>query len=473
MHSICAFANDLNNWGGGYIIVGIGEKEGRPVFPPSGLEIEQIDKIQKELHDLCNQLYPAYFPVVEPVHFQEKHILIIWVPGGQNRPYKAPISLGKKKEYAYYIRRFSKTVKARGDEERELLSMTASIPFDDRINHNASIDDLNFTLIKSHLNEIGSDLLTEADRIPFIDLCRRMNIVEGPDEYVKPKNAGLLFFNDEPHRYFKGAQIDIVEFRDEVGDSFTERIFTGPLRQQIVSSLAYIKNNILVENIRKVPDRAEAIRFFNYPYQAFEEGLVNAVYHKSYEINEPVEVRIYPDRIEILSYPGPLPPLNKDNLMDENISSRRYRNRIIGDLLKELHLTEGRNTGFRKIRKALMMNGSPEPVFRTDDERSYFLTVLRIHPEAQVGAQVEAQVEKVIELTGTQIKILSECARNPMSKKEIAEMLGHSNVSGNLKKAIKELLANGLLDYTIPEKPRSRFQRYQTTVSGRKIIKKG
>lgn len=140
---------------------------------------------------------------------------------------------------------------------------------------------------------------------------------------------------------------------------------------------------------------------------------MNAVYHKSYEINEPVEVRIYPDRMEILSYPGPLPPLNKDNLMNENISSRRYRNRIIGDLLKELHLTEGRNTGFRKIRKSLLMNGSPEPVFRTDDERSYFLTILRIHPEAQV----EAQVEKVIELTGTQIKILSECAMKPMSKR--------------------------------------------------------
>lgn len=190
MHSICAFANDFNNWGGGYIIVGIGEKEGLPVFPPSGLEIEQIDRIQKELHGMCNKLYLAYFPVVEPVYFQKKHVLIIWVPGGQNRPYKSPISLGKKNDYAYYIRRFSKTVKAKGDEERELLSMTASLPFDDRINHNASIDDLNFTLIKSHLKEIGSDLLTEADRIPFIDLCRRMNIVEGPDEYVKPKKRG-------------------------------------------------------------------------------------------------------------------------------------------------------------------------------------------------------------------------------------------------------------------------------------------
>ncbi|MDG6245013.1 MAG: hypothetical protein QCH31_11625 [Methanolobus sp.] len=54
-------------------------------------------------------------------------------------------------------------------------------------------------------------------------------------------------------------------------------------------------------------------------------------------------VLLFTTRSGILSYPGPLPPLNKDNLMDENISSRRYRNRIIGDFLKELHLTEGWN----------------------------------------------------------------------------------------------------------------------------------
>jgi Predicted transcriptional regulator containing an HTH domain and an uncharacterized domain shared with the mammalian protein Schlafen len=231
LHSICAFANDFNNWGGGYIIVGIEEEDGLPVLPPYGLNIEHVDRIQKELHELCNQLYPVYFPVMEPTYFQNKLILIIWVPGGQNRPYKSPVSLGKKKESAYYIRRFSKTVKAQKSDERELLSMTASIPFDDRINHNAGISDINLTLVKAHLKEVGSGLLLEADAIPFADLCRRMNIVEGPDEYVMPKNAGLLFFNDEPHRFFRGAQIDVVEFEDDVGDSFTERIFTGPLRQ--------------------------------------------------------------------------------------------------------------------------------------------------------------------------------------------------------------------------------------------------
>jgi ATP-dependent DNA helicase RecG len=143
LHSICAFANDFGNWGGGYIIIGIEEKDGCPVLPPVGIKIEQMDKIQKELLNLCNKLYPTYFPVVEPVHFQGEYILILWVPGGQNRPYKAPVVLGKQKEYAYYIRRFSNTIKAQNDDERELLSLTASIPFDDRINHNATIQDLN------------------------------------------------------------------------------------------------------------------------------------------------------------------------------------------------------------------------------------------------------------------------------------------------------------------------------------------
>jgi ATP-dependent DNA helicase RecG len=132
-----------------------------------------------------------------------------------------------------------------------------------------------------------------------------------------------------------------------------------------------------------------------------------------------VEVRIEPDRIEILSYPGPLPPLNEKTLMDENVTSRNYRNRRIGDFLKELHLTEGRNTGFRKIRSAMRNNGSPDPVFKTDLQRSYFLTILPINPEANrryEAEREEAQVEAQVKLTGTKLKIMSECAKNHCPK---------------------------------------------------------
>lgn len=46
-----------------------------------------------------------------------------------------------------------------------------------------------------------------------------------------------------------------------------------------------------------------------------------------------------------------------------------------------MHLTEGRNTGFRKILNALENNGSPKPIFYTDEERLSFTTTLFIHPE--------------------------------------------------------------------------------------------
>ena len=105
----------------------------------------------------------------------------------------------------------------------------------------------------------------------------------------------------------------------------------------------------------------------------------NAVYHRAYDEREPIEVRVENDRIEIVSFPGPDRSVTIEGLKNFRVSNRRYRNRRIGDFLKELHLTEGRNTGFKKILDALESNGSPKPEFETDDDRSYFITRLFIH----------------------------------------------------------------------------------------------
>jgi ATP-dependent DNA helicase RecG len=119
IRTICAFSNDFNNWGGGYLVIGVDESDGRPVLPPEGLEINQIDSIQKELNHLCRKILPNYFPIVEPMDFQRKKILVLWCPGGSNRPYKAPDSLGDNPRYFYYIRRFSSTVQPTREEEKE------------------------------------------------------------------------------------------------------------------------------------------------------------------------------------------------------------------------------------------------------------------------------------------------------------------------------------------------------------------
>ena len=100
-----------------------------------------------------------------------------------------------------------------------------------------------------------------------------------------------------------------------------------------------------------------------------EEALANAVYHRAYDIREPIEVRGEKEMIEIVSFPGPDRSVTKEGLKRYKVSNRRYRNRRIGDILKELHLTEGRNTGFGKILRALEENGS----------HSYFISRLFVH----------------------------------------------------------------------------------------------
>ena len=81
------------------------------------------------------------------------------------------------------------------------------------------------------------------------------------------------------------------------------------------------------------------------------------MHHKGYDVWEPIEVRILPDRIEIVSHPGADCSISEEGLRTYRVFNRRYCNRRIGDFLKEMHLTERRNTGFQKTLNALERNG--------------------------------------------------------------------------------------------------------------------
>lgn len=381
LKTICAFANDIDNWGGGYIVIGVREKDGRPERPLMGVPPEKIDRYQKELLQACKRIQPEYLPIAEVADLDGKKFIVIWAPGGNARPYSSPRSMAKDcRERIPYIRKMSSTIVPSEEEKRDLYNLANNIPFDDRVNHEAELADLNITLIQSYLKEIGSSLYAEAENMDFAELCKSMNIVSTLPEYTKPKNVGLMFFCLEPERFFPYAQIDVVEFPDDTGDRILEKTFRGPLHQQLREALLHIKNNILQEQVLKDDNVAEAKRFFNYPFAAVEEAVSNAVYHKGYDEREPVEVRIERDRIVIVSHPGADRSISRAGLREYRVYSRRYRNRRIGEFLKEMHLTEGRNTGFRKIRNALRLNGSPEPLFETDEDRTFFSTTLYVHP---------------------------------------------------------------------------------------------
>lgn len=475
LRTVCAFANDFNNFGGGYIVIGVEEIDGNPVFPPKGIAKSQIDKLQKEIIRACSYLKPVYTPIVSCEEYQNKYILVIWVPGGSDRPYSAPATLGKDKDYKYYIRKLSTTVAAKNDDLKELISLTATVPFDDRLNHHASLLDLKLTLIQSFLKEVGSDLLEESSNIPLVDLCRQMAIVDGGNEYLKPRNVGLLFFHDKPGKFFPYIQIDVVYFPDdEGGDVIQEAIFKGPLDQQLRDALRHIQNNFITERVLKIPEEAKAKRFFNYPYVAIEEALVNAVYHRSYDIREPIEVRINRTSISVVSHPGPDPSITLEDMKSGRMVSRRYRNRRIGEFLKELDFTEGRGTEVPKMRSALKRNGSAEPVFFTDAARQSFWTELKIHPEflivetEHVGEHVTRHVGRHVD-EQIVLRILTSCAE-PKKSIEIRHLIGIRDRETFQNNYLRPLINDQLISLTIPEKPQNPLQKYIITDKGRKWL---
>lgn len=166
LHTLCAFANDFHNLGGGYIVLGVAERNSLPVLPPKGLSPETIDRIQKELLNLGNgAIQPQYHSVSAPYTVDGGHILVLWARGGQTRPYKARVSLAKSAtEMAYYIRKGSSTVRARNDDERELLSLAATVPFDDRVNQRASVSDLSRISSSASLRRLGASLRSRRER---------------------------------------------------------------------------------------------------------------------------------------------------------------------------------------------------------------------------------------------------------------------------------------------------------------------
>jgi ATP-dependent DNA helicase RecG len=307
------------------------------------------------------------------------------------------------------------------------------------------------------------------------------------------------------------------------GSTFAEKTFSGPISQILIESLDYIKRNHLVQAVVKHFDRPEATRHYNYPFIALEEAVVNAVYHRSYELREPIEIRITPDEISSLSFPGPDRSISLERLQEGKAVARRYRNRRIGEFLKELDLCEGRATGIPIMIKEMLANGSPRPVFDTDEDRTFFLVTLPVHPQwinpqnpktssssrslnasnnadvhgsVQVSVQDGVQVSvqdgvdvniqareqgKIAEpakgmgassesLSKEQHELISFIANGERSKRELMDFAGIKRPASFSTKLLDPLLVAKIVEMTMPDAPRSPQQKYRLTQLGSEML---
>jgi len=461
LHTICAYANDIDNWGGGYIVLGIEAKDGVPCLPVTGLTKGSIDKTNRELLNICNLIEPRYIPVTEHVMCEGKDLFVIWVPGGKNRPYKCPDRLSETSGKSYYIRKLACSIKANAKDIHELFALSEVIPFDDRINPKADIEDLRPPLIMNFLHEVRSGLYESAKTLPLHSLASSMRIAEGAIEYFKPLNVGLMFFNDRPDNFFRYARIEVVDKPIETGTGMTEKMFTGPLDRQLRDALAYIKNYIIADKVNKLENVAESERVFNYPYAAVEEAVSNAVHHKDYQIPEPITVTVTPDRLEILSFPGPDRSISYESIKALRMIATRYRNRRVGEFLKELHLVEGRNTGIPTILEALEANGSDPPLFETDDDRSYFRVTFYVHKAfTEKAAKPAPQSLKRRKKVDIKTTILEALISEPKASQDLAIIAGYStHRSGAYLRIINELIDEDKIAFTNPDNPRDKNQK--------------
>ena len=95
----------LHNLGGGYIVLGVEDQNGRPVLPTKGLHANAIDGTQKELLNLGNSaIQPPYHPLTAVQEVDGRTVLVLYAPGGETRPYRTRISLSasRSRDWAYY-----------------------------------------------------------------------------------------------------------------------------------------------------------------------------------------------------------------------------------------------------------------------------------------------------------------------------------------------------------------------------------
>ena len=214
------------------------------------------------------------------------------------------------------------------------------------------------------------------------------------------------------------------------------------------------------------------------------------------------------------------------------VRPKRYRNRRLGGFLKELKLTEGHATGILTMRNLLMQNGSPEPVFNTDDERTWFEAEIFIHPaffeprEEQKLVQnsdfliLSRVIKKIMNIDDYSNKIMfleqfidgtydsaydnnsnydgnydgnydevnigktAFSQQMKMSKilisllngekrlEELLTLVGVSTQTKNAKAYVAPLEESGLISKTIPDKPRSKNQKYKLTDQANRLLTK-
>jgi ATP-dependent DNA helicase RecG len=338
-----AFANG----DGGSIVVGK-DSDGKASDPP--IYVEELEGALHEAEQMCRPVIQTGWEqfeadegtvfVVRVVRSPELHALsdgrVVIRAGPDNRPLTGD-----------EIRLLAAS-KSTGEFEAETVAGSKIVDFDDEV-----ITEYVQKLRLRHRRPVSGntdEVLLEAGAITREGL---------------PTVAGMLLFGKECHILLPQSGLVFVRFvgtdprgsDGKAGYGRREEI-NGPLARVIESAWNVIHEEMTISAVVEGLERQEKPE---YPPFAVREALVNAVCHRDYRLQgRRVEVRMFSDRMEIIS-PGGLPGfITVDNIVDEHYSRNP---RIVKGLFQWGYIEE-LGLGIDRMIESMLQEGHPPPEFR-------------------------------------------------------------------------------------------------------------
>lgn len=389
---ICAFSNAS----GGTILIGVNDDN-----TIEGVTFNNAKR--SALQNSINEITPTLHCEVYTFEIENKEVIVIEVPSGENKPY---VLSG-----AIYVRQGPNSQKLTTVEEmRDFFQQADRIYYDEApckaIDITKDISDENITQFR----QLAGLSTTVSNEQVFnnLKLITKNGFL---------KNGATLFFAQNPEHFFEKAVIRCIAF-DGIDKRYIidDKIMTGSLYQQYLQAMNWLKTKLNVrydiEGVGSQPRR----EFWEIPETVFKEAIINALAHRDYyDKGARITIEVFNDRVEVSNPGGLISGIPKNEFGKRSLS----RNPLIFGLFERIRMVEQIGSGISRMRNLMQDADLTLPEFNTDG--IFSVTFRR---PFNFDKWVDKWVDNLTDNRVNIIKAIHE--NNKVSKKELQEKVGIS-----------------------------------------------